>query len=192
MLQISKNEPSFFSIKKSQISNPNQSSSWAEIGDIRSDLRKHILCNEQNNMCAYCEKKIISDRERSNIDHFKTRNTYPELTFEYSNLFVSCNNTYHCSSKKDNANLTREDFSNLISPLENDGNNFTFSRTGDILGANEKANFTKDTFELNQISLTEERKAIILNFEYYKDLPEEELINSLNGHSSLIKYLKRL
>ena len=110
---------------------------------------------------------------------------------EYSNLFVSCNSFLHCSSKKDTSNLTRENFNNLISPFENkNDDNFTFSYTGEILGKNEKANFTKDTFELNQISLTEERKTIILNFEYYKDLSEEELIDSLNGHSSLIKHLK--
>ena len=191
MIQVTKVEPNFFSIKKNHITNQKESISWNKISDIRTELREYILSSEQNNMCAYCEKKITSNKDKSNIDHFRTRHCFPELTLEYSNLFVSCNSFLHCSSKKDTSNLTRENFNNLISPFENkNDDNFTFSHTGDILGKNEKANFTKDTFELNHLSLTEERKTIILNFEYYKDLSEEELIDSLNGHSSLIKHLK--
>ena len=43
MLQVTKEEPEFFISKKKKISLPNQSTSWEEISDIRSDLRKYIL-----------------------------------------------------------------------------------------------------------------------------------------------------
>lgn len=191
MLQVTKAEPKFFSDEKKKITKPKESSAWNEIGSIRADLRKHILESEQSSMCAYCEKKIISDSKKSNIDHFKTRNLHPELTLDYNNFFVSCNYPNHCSSKKDNIGLKKNDYEKIINPLDKDlDENFSYTHFGDIEGKNEKAKFTIDTFALNNISLVEERKEIIRNFELYKEFDELILVDAFSGHINLIKYLK--
>lgn len=190
MLQINKVEPSFFTEKKRKINEPKQSSAWEELSDIRADLREYILSNEQKDMCVYCEKMITSDRRKSNIDHFKLRSLYPELTLDYNNLFVSCNNIYHCSSKKDNAKLKKDDFENIVNPIDIE-ENFSYTYIGEIEGKNEKAKNSIEVFGLNHKSLVEERKQIINYIEFYKETKEEILISSFNGHKNLIKFLKR-
>jgi len=192
MLQVSKTEPKFFSDKKKKILKPKESDAWSELGDIRADLREYILENEQSSMCAYCEKKITSDSKKSNIDHYKTRNLHPELTLDYNNFFVSCNNLNHCSSKKDNIGLNKNDYENMMNPLDKDlDENFSYA-LGEIEGKNKKANFTIDTFALNNISLVEERKEIIRNFEFYKEFDEITLVDAFRGHVNLIRYLKNM
>jgi uncharacterized protein (TIGR02646 family) len=156
----------------------------------KNELREFILNNEQEYMCAYCEKKISSSSEKSNTDHFKTRHMYPELTLDYKNLFVSCKSQEHCEYIKDNKGLIKEDFDRLISPLMNMHDNFTYSLTGDILGLNKNAEYTINTFILNHISLKEERLRIIKDFEYYKELDENILITTIASHQNLISYLK--
>jgi uncharacterized protein (TIGR02646 family) len=189
MLQVTKEEPEFFISKKKKISSPNQSSSWEEISEVRYDLRKHILENEQHNLCVYCEKKITADKEKSNIDHFKTRNLFPHLTFEYTNLFVSCNNSNHCSSYKDKKGLSIEQFNDLLHPFENIENTIDHTYTGELEAKNSKGNFTIEALNLNYISLIEERKVIISNINAYIDFDINTLCDCLGGHKNLIKFL---
>lgn len=189
MLQVTKEEPEFFISKKKKISLPNQSTSWEEISDIRSDLRKYILEKEQDNLCVYCEKKITSNREKSNIDHFKTRNLFPHLTFEYNNLFVSCNNTEHCSNHKDKKGLNKEQFDELLTPLENIENILEHTYFGEIDSKEVKGKFTIEALNLNYKSLIEERKNIIKNISAYIDFDIETLCDCLGGHKNLIKFL---
>jgi len=190
MLEIRKEEPIFFTEKKKKINNPKQSDTWGEISDIRADLKKHMLVAEQSNMCAYCEKFISDDSSKSQIDHFKVRDHFPDLTLEYTNLFVDCGNKNHCSSIKDQIGLKKEEFNKLVSPLDNIEKNFSYTMFGEIEGLNENAKFTKECFALNCISLVEERKNIIKNFEAYKEFDNETLSSCLGGHINFIKYLK--
>lgn len=190
MLNLRKEEPAFFTEKKKRVLNPKQSNGWSEISDIRADLRKHMLTTEQSNMCAYCEKIIKDDSTKSLIDHFKVRDHFPDLTLEYTNLFVDCGNKNHCSSIKDQIGLKKEDYSKLISPLDNTEENFSYTMFGEIEALNDNAKFTKDCFALNCISLIEERKNIIKNFEAYKEFDNETLSQCLGGHINFIKYLK--
>ena len=189
MLQVTKEEPEFFISKKKKISSPNQSSSWEEISEIRYDLRKHILEKEQDDLCVYCEKKITADKEKSNIDHFKTRNLFPHLTFEYNNLFVSCNNSNHCSSYKDNKGLSTDEFDDLLHPSENIENTIEHNYIGELEAKNSKGNFTIEALNLNYKSLVEERKVIISNISAYIDFDIETVCDCLSGHKNLIKFL---
>ncbi len=190
MIQVTKSEQNFFIVKKRSITNQKQSDAWNKISDIRAKLRNHILTNEQEKMCVYCEKKISSDSSKSNIDHFRTRNTHPHLTLLYDNLFVSCNNKNHCSSKKDNSGLANNDFSNLINPIDDDiENNFSFTTFGELTGKNEKAKFTIDVFGLNNRSLVEERKNIFLQLQNCKHMSVETIFETLQCHKSFLKYI---
>jgi len=192
MLRVTKIEPKLFSNKKRKIKKPKESKAWRELADIREDLRSHILSQEQDNMCIYCEKQISASSQKSNIDHYKTRKLYPELTLNYNNLFVSCNHNAHCSSHKDRLPLTKEDYQNILNPLSIELDNaFGYTSFGEIEPLNKKAKFTQESFNLNHISLVEERKLIIQNFESYKEFDEDILVECLGGHIGLIRELKK-
>jgi uncharacterized protein (TIGR02646 family) len=66
-----------------------------ETKNQRRALRQHMLEHEQNCLCIYCESKISIDN--SHIEHVKPKaqGRFPELTFVYDNLTVSCNGTSH-------------------------------------------------------------------------------------------------
>ena len=50
--------------------------------------------------CAYCECQIFHG---GHIEHFRRKNAahYPELTFEWTNLFLACGSTENCGHYKD-------------------------------------------------------------------------------------------
>jgi uncharacterized protein (TIGR02646 family) len=50
--------------------------------------------------CAYCECQIFHG---GHIEHFRRKNVahHPELTFEWTNLFLACGSTEHCGHYKD-------------------------------------------------------------------------------------------
>ena len=103
MRQIIKDELDYFTSAKSKVALPKTKGAWEDkaISEIRAKLREDMLLEEQSLLCAYCEKEIDENSTSSNIDHFKTRNLFPELTLEYSNLLVSCNTKERCSNFKD-------------------------------------------------------------------------------------------
>jgi len=57
----------------------------------------------QQHRCAYCEIVIKTAREdcNSHIEHFRQCNRYPQGTFEWTNLFGSCNRQDSCGKYKD-------------------------------------------------------------------------------------------
>ena len=80
MLQVNKSEPNYFTTAKSKVKLPKTKGAWEDenITKIRSQLRTEILLEEQNLLCIYCEKEIDESPKNSNIDHFKTRNLFPD------------------------------------------------------------------------------------------------------------------
>ena len=48
--------------------------------------RYGIRIEEQSLLCSYCEREIDADPNISNIDHFKKRDLFPNLTLDYNNL----------------------------------------------------------------------------------------------------------
>lgn len=61
---------------------------WSDLQGQPKELLKQCLVDEQNGLCAYCERGLVAGGGR--IDHIKPRNLHPNLTFSYSNLCVSC------------------------------------------------------------------------------------------------------
>jgi uncharacterized protein (TIGR02646 family) len=171
MRKIIKNqEPDFFSEAKKMINNHEQqlSTAWnnAHINRIRHELRKSILRNEQDSLCAYCETKIDSKKENSNIDHYIKREHNPKLTLIYCNLLVSCNTSDRCSTFKDKNIKSKDSYVKIINPVvENPEDFFDYLPTGEIFpkvskdsSNKDKAQFTIEAFQLNQKSLVERRK----------------------------------
>lgn len=73
--------------------------SWS---DVTPELRDSIwerLNAMQGHRCAYCEATLRTTKRH--IDHFKQRRSYPQGTFEWGNLFGSCNRASSCGYGKD-------------------------------------------------------------------------------------------
>ena len=57
----------------------------------------------QQQRCAYCE--IGTKKGSRHIEHLRQRSRYPEGTFEWANMFGSCNRQDSCGRYKDNNHL---------------------------------------------------------------------------------------
>lgn len=201
MFQITKNEPHYFKQAKRKVTNQKISQAWEDsnIDVIRYNLRSDILLNEQNLLCAYCEKEIDAERENSNIDHYKTRKLFPDKTLNYDNLFVSCNSKVSCSHIKDNYGLQQSDYQKIVNPvIENPDDYFEYGFAGDILVKDNlspsdktKAEFTIKVFALDNKSLTDARKSLALMVKAYaeQNFPISEVFNYLNDYKSFTKYI---
>lgn len=93
-------EPGFLSsLRRSQIQ-------WS---DLDADSRRRIreaLAQDFGNICAYCERQCepqvatSNPHSREEIEHFRPRSRFPELSFEWLNLVYACHRCNHC---KDNS-----------------------------------------------------------------------------------------
>ncbi|MFJ4432361.1 retron Ec78 anti-phage system effector HNH endonuclease PtuB [Pseudomonas sp. NPDC089395] len=102
---------------------------WAS---ITLDNRQEIwdkLDAMQGKRCAYCEADI--NHERRHIEHFRQRDRYPRGTFDWHNLFGSCNRTSTCGKHKDNCGAYRHE--DLIKPDVEDPEAFlVFTPNGSV------------------------------------------------------------
>jgi uncharacterized protein (TIGR02646 family) len=113
-----------------------KSSNWKSFDrDVKNDVC-HALLKEQGYICCYCGSSIA--RKECHIEHFKPKSVYKNLTFEYTNLFASCQGEdekcprvpVHCGHKKNNW----YDDDLMVSPLDpNCANYFKYSGYGEIL-----------------------------------------------------------
>lgn len=57
----------------------------------------------QLNRCAYCECQIHTgpNSHHAHVEHFRQRSRYPQGTFDWNNLFGSCNRSDSCGKHKD-------------------------------------------------------------------------------------------
>lgn len=73
------------------------------------------ISSMQKSVCAYCEGGLEAG---SHIEHFAKRSSYRNLTFEWTNLFGSCNRTDCCGHYKDSQHNPHSNYSlqDLIKP----------------------------------------------------------------------------
>lgn len=172
---------------------------------VRTNTRKYILENEQSNQCAYTELPLEYEKNNSHIEHLKRKDSafFPELTFEWSNIFVSCNSDDFGGKYKDEKYLkrkTKADNALIINPaLESPNEYFELTNWGeltvkvDLQGiAKTKAEETIKAFNLNHNSLQDRRREMIQSVNDYKNggLDSKMIIEFLagSGFKSLIKY----
>ncbi len=157
-------------------------------------LKEYILKGEQNHLCIYCESKI--DIDNSHIEHIKPKaqNKYPELTFEYSNLTVSCNGT--CNNKLDDntkhncGHIKANEYNEykFLNPIELVDIRDYFEYDIDALTINssdkdlEKANYMISTLNLNSGTLKVRREKI-----YEKFKQEIRKIEDISKRKQMIK-----
>lgn len=65
------------------------------IGRKKRKLKIHILQNEQNELCCYCEGLLCVTSADHHLEHIVPRNIDDSLIFEYTNILVSCDGKHH-------------------------------------------------------------------------------------------------
>jgi uncharacterized protein (TIGR02646 family) len=133
----------------------------------------------QGRRCAYCEGPL--DSLGYHIEHFRRKRQHPTLTFTWSNLYWSCDQTDSCGHYKDNG-AGAYNIADLIDPCVDDPDHFfRFRSDGTIvlrsgLSAAEqhRANETLRVFNLNPLHgrLRYMRQAALGR---YIDLVDEDL-----------------
>lgn len=127
--------------------------------------------------CAYCEDAI---HHAGHIEHFRRKNQqhFPELTFEWSNLFLACGSNDHCGHYKDRPRAEAYNPDNLIKPdIEDPEDYLYFHSSGEIrsradIDTNKevKANETIRVFGLDKGTLPSNRARAV---QPYKKVLEE-------------------
>lgn len=170
---------------------------WKDFSIGHRDLYlrcRNALLKEQNGMSAYTEKPLDENREQLHIDHFRKKgmNEFRNLMFVWSNYIVDERNTKYGAVYKDNMVHAVKDYEMLIDPVaEADPSRFfAYMENGEMIPASdlcdtdkEKAQYTIDTFGLNDPSLRSIRSNLLTNIDEYcrGELSSTEITGALEG-----------
>lgn len=148
---------------------------WKNVSKEHLDAIRRELYSMQGNFCAYCECELSESNRH--IEHFRRRLNFKELTFDWSNLFLSCKfesgKDRSCGTHKDNDNKTAKyDPNTLINPCDDDPDEFfefkimgeLETRGGLTAEQNERAKETIRVFNLNCTRLKNMRKRTISTY----------------------------
>lgn len=118
--------------------------------------------------CVFCES-IINETTYLNIEHFKPKSKFPDLTFDWNNLFPSC---LMCNNGKDKDVDGHP--ADLVNPLTEDPEQyFTYKElkicARDTAPNSQKANDTIINCKLQRNSLIIDRAKILTQFYDYED-----------------------
>jgi uncharacterized protein (TIGR02646 family) len=156
----------------------NSGNDWQKVSSEDKTEIWEALQAMQLDRCAYCESKITAPKRH--IEHFCLRSLYPNKTFDWLNLFGSCNNQQHCGKHKDNQSFQPTD---LIKPdVEDPEKLFLFLSDGTVVirynlapGDQHRAEETIRVFNLNAASLINQRRQAVQG---YLSLAEEQSLLS--------------
>lgn len=167
---------------------------WNDVAPVREQLREYILQEEQKGCCVYIEIRI-QDNKNCHIDHFRTRNLFPDKTFDYSNMLVACNSENYGAKYKDKQIRNKADYDVLINPVEDNPSDYMeYTFTGEIqpVDQNERGCKTIECLNLNERRLVNRRKEAIINLNYMKNaLTEDELVHAIGEFETMIRQLYR-
>lgn len=107
---------------------------WNQVTDEEKTAIWEKLDAMQGRRCAYCED-AIKDGER-HIEHFRQRFSYRQGTFEWANLFGSCNRENSCGKHKDRCGAY--DPADLIKPDVDDPEHFFLFVSGGTIAIREE------------------------------------------------------
>lgn len=180
---------------------------WDDVGPCKAAIRDRLAAM-QIDRCAYCEAPLYGG---GHIEHFRRKNRahFPDLTFCWDNLFLSCDGPGHCGHFKDRKNAPRYDVAKVIKPdSEDPEDHLYFHSNGEVRsrlgGDQERADETIRVFGLNDGALQDLRRKAVerylrgcpANFECLTpDDLEKELAATENSpfrttvHHFLKKYL---
>ena len=175
-------------------------SKWEELnGELRYNMRLHILLYEQDCLCGYSEIPLDAENTSSHIDHFVKRDYDHSKIFDWDNLEVSAIDEDYGGKYKDNTyKIKQNEYAQIFNPTKDDmGQYIEYLRDGRIAprdgiqdAINDKILKTIEVFNLNCISLKNRRKQLLIELDSCSGLPKEELKHTFekNGFISLINW----
>lgn len=175
-------------------------SKWEELnGELRYNMRLHILLYEQDCLCGYSEIPLDAENTSSHIDHFIKRDYDHSKIFDWDNLVVSAIDEDYGGKYKDNTyKIKQNEYAQIFNPTKDDmGQYIEYLRDGRIAprdgiqdAINDKILKTIEVFNLNCRSLKNRRKQLLIELDSCSGLPKEELKHTFekNGFISLINW----
>lgn len=159
--------------KRTKTPNTDKTLSWKTFA---KKVKPFLLENSQNH-CSYCDI-YFENRENSEIDHYKPKNQYPELEFEWVNLFAVCS---ICNKQKLRV------FPENNTPIKPDDQNYNFFKYFDFEYETGKISISKglsksdylraketiDFLGLNKGDKPNSRKRFLQNLDIKKELYPE-------------------
>lgn len=101
-----------------------------EKAPLRQALNEMSLRHDEI-FCNYCETRILPPQ--GHIEHLFARKRWSDLTYEWDNLFLSCDSRDHCGHFKDAPKHDPYAFDDLIHPDKEDPEHFLrFYSTGEV------------------------------------------------------------
>lgn len=176
-------------------------SKWDELHqkgkEVYLESRKHILNEEQKKQCGYTEIFLENILE-SHIDHFRKRDLFPKLIFEWDNLIVAAKDSSFGACYKDNVSgIQIKDYQGILNPVTDKAEDyFYYNEFGHIEPKKtlnpiqrSKAEKTIEVFNLKDESLRQRREDIIRNISFCEQLPKEDLMEifSESGFKSVVE-----
>ena len=174
---------------------------WSWDDFLKNDPEGYKACRqqadeEQHGMCCYTEIPQAYGKYKFHLDHFKKKGIYPQLRFNWENLFAAVKDKRFGADSKDkyiNGDNEKDVYSSILSPLtENLQGYFHYATNGMVepstgLSADDekRAKNTIDVFHLNQSELVSRRRTIIKQIEEYKDLPAYVVLECLEWQGFL-------
>ena len=180
--------------------NKHKPSKWEELnGELRYNMRLHILLYEQDCLCGYSEIPLDEENTSSHIDHFVKRDYDHSKIFDWDNLVVSAIDEDYGGKYKDNTyKIKQNEYAQVFNPTKDDmGQYIEYLRDGRIAprdgiqdAINDKILKTIEVFNLNCRSLKNRRKQLLIELDSCSGLPKEELKHTFekNGFISLINW----
>lgn len=176
----------------------NHPTKWEDTKDVSHTWREYILKYEQHQLSGYTEKPVRLDK--SHIDHFRKQKLFNALVFDWNNYIVDSIDETYGAKFKDKFVKTKTDYKKLINPVTEDASLFfKYELNGKIDVADglskqdrERAIYTRDAFNLNEASLVDQRKRIMLNImDCYNDLSDDLILEALaeEGFPSVVEQL---
>lgn len=162
---------------------------WQKFGSTK--LKKETVEKLQEmykGCCAYCEGEYI-ETSYPQIDHFKPKHLYPELTFDYNNMNLSCEK---CNQRKSD----RFD-ENLIDPSKDEPDDHIKFEKWEAIGLDERGKISIDIYDLNNEKKIYKRTKNYLELKARIDMIYYTLINAIeknelkNSLKELLLYMLR-
>lgn len=87
--------------------------SWASVSGEQKDAMRSALLTEQGHLCAYCTGRIVNDRTRCTVEHWRPRSDPATDPFHWPDLLAVCDGgrgspreAQHCDAYRGDAALT--------------------------------------------------------------------------------------
>lgn len=105
--------------------------SWDDVSSAHKAEIRAQLERMQGKRCAYCEGDVQVLGQH--IEHFRRKSRHPALTFDWANLFWSCDQSDSCGHYKDHG-AGNYNVSDLVDPCSDDPDAYFVFRSDGTIG----------------------------------------------------------